>query len=101
MVGKPRTSIIDDIELHIIKNGGGWADWYVGVTDRPKYALFTMHRLRTSGDAWIARKAIDDLQASEVEEFFRTVKKTRGHPEKTTLDHVFVYAYRMKPHTKP
>ncbi|HLN23946.1 MAG TPA: hypothetical protein VK558_08180 [Patescibacteria group bacterium] len=101
MAGKARADIISDITQHIAKNGGGWGDWYVGVTDSPKQALFTAHRLRSTGDAWISRKAKDDLQAVEVEEYFRTVCKTVGNPGRTTLDHVFVYAYRRKPHTKP
>lgn len=101
MASKPRGAIIQDLENHMATNGGGFADWFVGVTDDPKRQLFTVHRLRTSGDAWISRKAVDDLQASEVEEFFRTVKKTAGAPGKTSLDHVYVYAYRRKAHTKP
>lgn len=101
MAAKARAEIIQDIEQHIAKNGGGWADWFVGVSDKPKEALFSRHGLRQTGDAWIARRAIDDLQAAEVEEFFRTVRKTVGRPGRTTLDHVFVYAYRRKPHTKP
>ena len=79
----------------------GWADWLVGVTDDPKRALFTTHRLRSSGDAWIARKAIDDHQAWEVEEYFRTVCKTKQGGTSGSLNHIFVYAYRLKPHTKP
>ena len=101
MSGKSREQIIHDLENHIYTNGGGYAEWYVGITDQPKHQLFTTHKLRTSGDAWISRRAVDDLAAIDVEEFFRTVKKTRGNPGKTTLDHVFVYAYRMKAHTKP
>jgi hypothetical protein len=101
MASKPRSAIIHDLENHMATNGGGFGDWFVGVTDDPKHQLFSVHRLRSSGDAWISRKAIDDLQAVEVEEFFRTVKKTKGAPGKTSLNHVFVYAYRLKPHTKP
>ena len=101
MSAKPRGEIIGDVENHIATNGGGFNEWYVGLTDKPKHALFTVHKLRTSGDAWISRKAIDDLQAKEVEEYFRTVRKTKGKPGPTSLDHVFIYAYRMKPHTKP
>lgn len=101
MSGKPREQIIHEIEQHVKANGGNFGEWCVGVTDKPKHALFARHKLRPSGDAWIARKAKDDLQASDVEEFFRTVLRTRGTGGSNSLDHVFVYAYRMKPYTRP
>ena len=101
MAIKPRSAIIADLENHMATNGGGFSDWYVGVTDKPKEQLFSVHKLRSSGDAWISRKAMTDMQASEVEEFFRTVRRTKGNPGRTTLDHVYVYAYRLKAHTRP
>jgi hypothetical protein len=101
MSGKPRAQIIEEIASHIANVGGTYNEWFLSVTDKPKHALFKLHKLRTTGDAWIARRAKDDLQAWEVEEYFRTVCKTRGHKVASSLDHVFVYAYRMKPHTKP
>jgi hypothetical protein len=101
MSGKTREQIIHEISTHIAKVGGGYSDWFLSVTDKPKHVLFKIHKLRTTGDAWIARMAKDDLQAWEVEEYFRTVCKTRGQKTASSLDHVYVYAYRMKPHTKP
>jgi len=101
MSGKTREQIIHEIETHIANVGGPYNEWFLSVTDKPKYALFTTHKLRTTGDAWIARKAKDDLQAWDVEEYFRTVCKTHGRQGASSLDHVYVYAYRMKPHTKP
>ncbi|MTJ82700.1 MAG: hypothetical protein F8N37_17055 [Telmatospirillum sp.] len=101
MSGKTREQIIHEIETHIANIGGNFQEWFLSVSDKPKNALFNVHGLRSSGDAWIARKAKDDLQAWDVEEYFRTVRKTRGARGETSLDHIYVYAYRMKPHTKP
>jgi hypothetical protein len=101
MAAKARGEIIHEIEAHIAKHGGNCAEWYLSVTDDPKRALFTQHKLKSTGDAWISRLAKDDLQAWEVEEYFRTVRKTRGQRGASSLDHVYVYAYRMKPHTRP
>ncbi|MDR3437762.1 hypothetical protein [Telmatospirillum sp.] len=101
MGGKTRGQIIQEIETHIASAGGNFSEWFLSVTDKPKHTLFRVHKLRTSGDAWIARKAIDDLQAWDVEEYFRTVRKTRGARGESTLDHIYVYAYKMKPHTTP
>ncbi len=101
MAGKVRSVIIKDIEDHVAKNGGGFGEWYVGVTANPKHSLFTQHRLRNSGDAWISRRAVDDLQAAEVEDYFKSVRRTKGGGGRTSLDDVYVYAYRMKAHTRP
>jgi len=101
MTGKTREQIIHEIETHIANTGSNCAEWFLSVTDKPKHQLFKVHGLRQSGDAWIARKAKDDLQAWDVEEYFRTVRKTRGAKGGTSLGHIYVYAYRMKAHTKP
>lgn len=101
MAAKSREQIIHEIEMHMGTNGGRYNEWFVGVSDKPKHTLFNVHKLRQSGDAWIARQAKDDLQAWDVEEYFRTVLKTRGNRGASSLDHIYVYAYRMKPHTKP
>lgn len=101
MSGKSREQIIHEIQMHMGANGGSYSDWYVGVSDKPKNALFNIHKLRQSGDACITRQAKDDLQAWDVEEYFRTVLKTRGNRGSSSLNHVYVYAYLMKPHTKP
>lgn len=100
MSGRKRSEIIADLETHVAKFGGTYSDWYVGITANPKQRLFTEHRLRSSGDAWITRRAVDDLQAAEVQEYFKTVRKTQGG-SKGTLQDVYVYAYKMKSHTRP
>ena len=101
MAEKGMSAIIQDIEDHIAGHGGIPSEWYVSVTDAPKHALFNVHMLKTSGDAWISRKAITEMQAIEVADYFRTVQKTRGTKLEASVGQVFVYAYRMKPHTKP
>jgi len=101
MAAKSRTVIIREIEEHIAANGGAMAEWFVGVTDNPKKRLFSEHKLRESGDGWICRRALDDLQAREIEEYFRTVQKTTGWSKPTNADSVYVYAYKRKKHTSP
>ncbi len=100
MAGRKRSEIIADLEVHVAKFGGDYSEWYVGVTANPKERLFTQHRLRSTGDAWIARRALDDLQAAEVQEYFKSVRKTQGG-SKGTLQDIFVYAYKRKAHTRP
>ncbi|HIJ63078.1 MAG TPA: hypothetical protein HPQ04_10350 [Rhodospirillaceae bacterium] len=101
MAEKGMSAIIQDIEDHIAGHGGIPGEWYVSVTDAPKHTLFKVHQLKPSGEAWISRKATSELQAIEVSEYFRTVQKTRGTQVEASVGRVFVYAYKMKPHTKP
>jgi len=101
MAAKARNVIISEIEQCIASSGYGFSDWFVGITDKPKHQIFSTHKVRQTGDAWISRLALSDLQAAEIEDYFRSVRKTRGKPGPTTLDHVYVYAYRMKEHTSP
>lgn len=101
MAAKPRLAIIHDIEGHIAKFGGAYAEWYVAVTADPKRSLFGKHALKTTGDPWISRRAVDDLQAAEVEDYFKSVRKTKGGNGRASVQDVYVYAYKMRPHTKP
>ncbi|WP_142847441.1 hypothetical protein [Telmatospirillum sp. J64-1] len=101
MAAKSRSAIIAEIEHHIDKHGGIYTDWFVGYTATPKKRLFTDHGVRQNGDAWIARRALDDLQAREVEEYFRSVRRCGGVATSGNPDAVYVYAYLRKRHTKP
>lgn len=101
MAAKNRSDIIHEIEEHIIGNGGKFGEWFVGTTDNPKHRLFTVHKVRTTGDGWICRRAFTDLQALEVESYFRSVRKTGGRNSSSNINSFYVYAYKMKPHTNP
>ena len=100
MSSKTSVQIIHDIETHIATSNSSYDEWYVGITDSPKHTLFSVHKLRTTGDGWISRRAQDDLKALTVAEYFQTVLKTKGKRSNTSLEHVFVYAYKIKAHTK-
>lgn len=101
MAEKSRSDVIRAIENHIAGNGGSPAEWYVAITDAPRQALFTVHKVKSSGDAWISRKAAGEQQAAEVAEYFQTVLNTKGSQKDPSPGQVFVYAYRTKPHTSP
>jgi len=101
MPTKSRSEIIDDIEDFIERNGGAFAEWYVGVAASPKLKLFKLHKLKDKGDVCISRRARDEYEAHEVAEYFRTIRKTKGpagQPDETCL---CVYSYKMKSHTRP
>ncbi|CAA7614528.1 conserved hypothetical protein [Candidatus Terasakiella magnetica] len=101
MAAKSRSEIIDDIEDCIGRNGGAFGEWYVGITGAPKAKLFSQHKLKEKGDAWISRLAKDELEAQEVAEYFRSTRKTKGGASSAAATDLYVYAYKIKSHTKP
>lgn len=100
MAAKSRSDIIADIEDCISRNGGAFSDWYVGCTGAPKQMLFTQHKVRQSGDAWISRLAKDEYQAGEVVDYFRTTRKTKAGPRATKESDLYVYAFKIRSHTR-
>lgn len=100
MAAKSRSDIIGDIEDFIGKNGAQFGEWFVGCTGSPKTTLFTHHRLKQSGDAWISRLAKDDLDAHDVVEYFRSTRRTRARPGERRDSDLYVYAFKIKSHTR-
>lgn len=100
MAAKSRSEIIGDIEDFIGKNGAKFAEFYVGCTGQPKATLFTKHAVKQSGDAWISRLAKDEYEAHEVVEYFVTTRKTRGRRADRQPSDLYVYAFKIKSHTR-
>lgn len=100
MAGEKRPDIIGDIEDYIGCNGGVWREWFVGVTAAPKDRLFKQHKVRQQGDAWISRLAQDEHDAHEVAEYFITTRKTRGRHGDPRHADLYVYAFKLKEHTR-
>lgn len=100
MAAKSRSDIIGDIEDYIAKNGGNFGEWYVGCTGAPKAMLFTQHKLKAKGDAWVSRLARDDLDAHDVVEYFRSTRRTKGRPHERKDTDLYVYAFKVKSHTR-
>ena len=100
MAAKSRSDIIGDIEDFIGRNGARFGEWFVGCTGSPKAPLFTPPRVKQSGDAWISRLARDDLDAHDVVEYFRTSRQTRGRAKERRDADLYVYAFKIKSHTR-
>jgi hypothetical protein len=100
MTAKSRSQIIGEIEDYIDKNGGSFGQWFVGCTGAPKAMLFSQHGVKQSGDAWIARQAKDDLDAFDVVEYFVATKRTKGRAKERRDTDLYVYAFKVKSHTR-
>ena len=100
MAAKSRSNIIGDIEDFIAKNGAVFGEWYVGCTGSPKAMLFTQHKVKQTGDAWISRLAKDELDAHDVVEYFVSARKTKGRSKEKKDTDLYVYAFKIKSHMR-
>ncbi len=100
MAVKSRSVIIGEIESYVGRNGNNFAEWFVGSTGEPKATLFSRHKVKQVGGAWIARLAKDDLDAHDVVEYFLTTRGVKGKSKQRTDDDVYVYAFKVTSDTK-
>lgn len=100
MAAKSRSEIIGDIEDFISRNGARFNEFYVGCTGAPKAALFTRHSLKQTGDAWISRLAKDEYESHEVVDYFLSTRKTKGRRGERQDTDLYVYAFKIKSHTR-
>ncbi|MGB0682760.1 MAG: hypothetical protein ACPGOV_08630 [Magnetovibrionaceae bacterium] len=91
--------IVNEIAGHIRNCGGQYRDWYVGIAANPEDRLFSAHRVRKQGDAWIFRPAANENAARQIERHFINSLGTKGGGGGGTSATRFVYAYRIGHHT--
>jgi|AGTN01.1.fsa_nt_gi hypothetical protein len=100
MAARSRSDIIGDIEDFIARNGATFREWYVGCTGSPKATLFTQHKVKQSGDAWISRLAKDEYDAHDVVEYFITSRGAKGRRKERAETDLYVYAFKIKSHMR-
>ncbi|MYA62929.1 MAG: hypothetical protein F4X94_10210 [Dehalococcoidia bacterium] len=91
--------ITSEIEAHIRKCGGTFRQWYVGITSDARERLFSGHKVRENGDAWIHRQAGTHQEARQIEGYFVNQLGTRGGPGGGSTASRSVYAYKITAHT--
>lgn len=100
-MAKSKTEIIQDIEHLIVRNGGKWGEWYVGMCADPKTVLESRHNFKRGTDVGAIRTANTEMQAHEVVEYFTRSRRTKGQSGTFNAGDLYVYAYRTSRHTKP
>lgn len=92
------TQIVNEIKIHIEKEGSGYSAWYVGIASNPKKRLFEEHTV-SRNSWWICREAADAAQARKIEIYFIERLKTDGGTGGGDESSKFVYAYRKSSRT--
>ena len=78
-----------------------FSNWYVGISDDPKRALFKHHNVRDAQDPWLYKQLLTNRAASTVHTYFLDYLKTVGVASDTTSeDFDCVYLYKIAPHTR-
>ena len=98
---KTKEDVISEIKAHIIKCGGSYFSWYVGIAQDAERRLFLDHKVNKNNDAWIYRKAASSYEARQVERYFIEVLGTDGGTGGGDETSNIVYAYKKKSHTNP
>lgn len=93
-----KETIITEINDHMRKRGGGYSDWYIGVTSEPQERLFNEHNVDKENGVWIYEECENSDIAREIEEYFIRLGTDGGSGggDYTTK---FVYAYKKTAYT--
>ena len=98
---KSKQEIIKDINTYILKGGGRYSDWYVGISKDARDRLFSSHNVKEEGDLWIFSSASSSQVAREIENYFINSLRTDGGTGGGDVNADIVYAYKKAPHTSP
>ena len=88
------TPIIDAIIDYFKSSGGGYSDWYVGITDDAHRRLFIEHNVDEDKGSCIAATAADKDAAEMIEKFFLD-QGCQGAPGGGNENSRVVYAYKI------
>jgi len=78
-----------------------FSNWYVGIADNPKRALFDVHGVRDAQDPWLYKQLLTTRAARTVQSYFTEHLKTRGIPlESESEDFDCIYLYKIDTHTR-
>lgn len=91
--------IIREIEEYIVRCGGVYGNWYVGIASSPASRLFQDHNVNEQG-AWIHIGANSSDEARSIEDYFHNVRHTQGAGGGGDNTTTFVYAYMITQSTR-
>ena len=78
-----------------------FANWYVGMSDQPKQALFDIHGVRDAEDPWLYKQLLTNRAARTVQDYFIGHLKTAGVVNADQSENVdCVYLYKIAAHTR-
>jgi hypothetical protein len=92
--------IIFEIKQFILRSGGSYRDWYVGISKNVGRRLFGEHSVGLNDPSWISVDA-EDSQTARAAEMHFLVLGCDGGSGGGDHESRFVYAYRKTRGTNP
>ena len=89
--------IVLRIRAHVKRRGGPSSSWFIGVSAKPRQALFETHAVRKEEDYWILAHAKSSSVARKVKLFLGKIGMIQVAEPTEKAD--FVYAYKKAGHT--
>ena len=84
-----------DILAHIKGFGGRYEDWYVGISEHPRKALFDEHGVSESQGVWLYKQALTSQAAKTVQDFFVKLNVDRSlNCSSTIASYIYIYKKR-------
>lgn len=84
-----------DLLAYMKEFGGGFHEWYVGVTEDAEQTLFEDHGLDRNQDLWIYRPALTGRATETVLRYFIDILHTAGDsPDQVSPGATFAFAYK-------
>jgi hypothetical protein len=91
-----------EILAYIKEFGGGFSDYFVGVTDDPEAALFNKHNVHRTKDPWLYKQALTFQAARTAQDYFLSRLKADGEPVLDRNEDIdCVYVYKKSERTTP
>lgn len=92
--------IINAFLGYMVKIGGLYKEWYVGITNDPKQRLFTEHSVDEQNGNWIYAPADTNFVARSVEDYFLNLN-CDGDSGGGDNSSITTYIYKKTAYTKP
>lgn len=90
---------VNKIAEHIVRNGGIWSMWYVGITYDYNQRLFNEHKADKNNGVWVCCPCDNANEARIVERHFLEKRECKGGLGGGDDTANWVYAYKITPYT--
>ena len=91
-----------DIMAYIKEFGSEFGDWYVGIAEDPKSALFETHKVDPDKDIWLYKQALTFSACRTVQKYFLDSLDTDGeHITSGSESTDCVYLFKKSMRTVP
>jgi len=91
-----------EVLAYIKEFGAQFGEWYVGIADDPKQALFEDHRVDPENGIWLYRQAVSFAACLTIQRYFTETLGTDGIPPETGTEQTdCIYLFRKSETTVP